>query len=111
MQSNGFPNIDAMDVHMENISCLMRTGLYRNCICRSIDGTNSSGLKEDVYDAVVMIGGFSPGNVAPSAIVEILRITKPDGHILWTLREDYHSKHSDYGLLDENLAALERTGK
>jgi len=34
-----------------------------------------------------------------------------DGHILWTLREDIHNKNSDYGLLDENLAALERSGK
>ena len=34
----------------------------------------------------------------------------PDGHILWTLREDYHSKHSDYGLMEENLSALERSG-
>ena len=34
-----------------------------------------------------------------------------DGHILWTLREDYHSHYTEYGLLDENLAALEREGK
>ncbi len=27
------------------------------------------------------------------------------------MREDYHNKHSDYGLMEENLSALERCGK
>lgn len=34
-----------------------------------------------------------------------------EGHVLWTMREDYHMKKSDYGLLDENLAKLEKEGK
>ncbi len=34
-----------------------------------------------------------------------------DGHILWTLREDYHSKDSEYGLMEENLLAMERSGQ
>ena len=40
-------------------------------------GENSSGLLDDVYDAVVMLGGFSPGNIPPTSFDEILRITKP----------------------------------
>ncbi len=77
LQTNGYGNIDALDVHKANIARLMPTGLYRNYICRPLGGQNSSGLKDDVYDAVVMLGGFSPGNIAPTAFSEILRITKP----------------------------------
>ncbi len=44
---------------------------------RALGGSNSTGLKDDVYDAVVMLGGFSPGNIAPTGFSEILRITKP----------------------------------
>ena len=34
-----------------------------------------------------------------------------DGHILWTLRADDHSKKADYALIEENLASLEKAGK
>ncbi len=44
---------------------------------RPMGSNNSTGFKDDVYDAVVMLGGFSPGNISPTAITEILRVTKP----------------------------------
>lgn len=64
-------------MNTDNIKALMKTKLYRNYINRPITGLNSSGLKEDVYDAVVMVGGFCPDNICPTALTEIFRITKP----------------------------------
>ena len=34
LQTNGYGNIDAFDVHKSNIDSLMPTGLYRHYICR-----------------------------------------------------------------------------
>ena len=36
---------------------------------------NASGLKEDIYDAVVTVGGFGPDK--NTVMSEIMRITKP----------------------------------
>jgi len=79
LQSHGYGNIDAQEANTEAARRLMSTGLYRNSICRAFSGVdmNSSGLKDDVYDAVVILGGFRPGNIPPTALGEILRITKP----------------------------------
>ncbi len=57
---------------------------------RALGGSNSTGLKDDVYDAVVMLGGFSPGNIAPTGFSEILRITKPG---TWGGGSMHASKH------------------
>ena len=35
LQSHGYSNIDALDVHKSNIDALLPTGLYRNYIYRS----------------------------------------------------------------------------
>lgn len=64
--------MDVLDPNDENIARLRDFGLYRNYINRKISGLNSTGLREDIYDAVVMVGGFEP-----SGINELLRITKP----------------------------------
>lgn len=111
LQTKGYGFIDALDDDLETIQRLKKAGLYRTYINREMTSVNSTGLNEDIYDAVVTVGGFSPGKVPPKAFKELLRVTKPDGHILWTLRSDYHNKQSDFGLLDENLAALEKDGK
>lgn len=44
-------------------------------------------------------------------MAELFRITKPDGHLLWTIREDLREHESAYSLLDDNLTALEKEGK
>ena len=52
----------------------MSRGLYRNYICRGFDCANSTGFNEDVYDAVVVVGG---AGLTPEALNELMRITKP----------------------------------
>ena len=36
--------------------------------------------------------GFAPGQIYPTAIPEILRVMRPGGYLLWTMREGYQQK-------------------
>ncbi|TRY68492.1 hypothetical protein TCAL_11274, partial [Tigriopus californicus] len=111
LQTKGYGNIDAIEDNPDDLKRLIQSNLYRTCIPKTVGGINSTGLKDDLYDAVVMVGGFCPSKMTPKAFNELLRITKPDGHLLWSIRADLHSKISDYKLLDDNISALEKSGK
>ena len=44
----------------------------------------------DAYDAVISIGVFTPGHAPPSSFVELCRVTRPGGHIVFSMRPDTH---------------------
>ena len=71
LQCQGYDSIDALDSSLSNLKELEKFHSYRNFIYRTMGGLNSTGLNDDVYDAVVIVGGFNP-----SSLEEILRITK-----------------------------------
>ena len=60
--------------------------LYRNFICRSVDGVQSTGLREATYDVVITAGGFASDAINPQDITEMLRILRPQGFLLWSMR-------------------------
>ncbi len=45
-------------------------------------------LLEDDFAAVVAAGVFTPGHAPPDAFDELLRITRPGGHIIFSVRSD-----------------------
>jgi hypothetical protein len=51
--------------------------IYRHVICRQLSGINSTGLRDDVYDAVVMVGVGGFGDHPATVLGEMIRITKP----------------------------------
>merc|ERR1712079_925050 len=42
---------------------------------------------------------------------EVLRILKPDGHLLWTMKASQEEKSTEFGLFEQNLQGLVKTGK
>jgi SAM-dependent methyltransferase len=78
------------------------TVLYQQILGESLDifSTNT-------FDAIVGVGIFTPGHAPSSAFDELVRITKPGGYIIFTMRPDYYES-SDF---KEKLPALERTGQ
>ena len=53
------------------------------------DLTKEIPMKNDIYDGVVSSGTFTHGHVGPSAIVELVRVTKPGGSITISVNEKY----------------------
>jgi ubiquinone/menaquinone biosynthesis C-methylase UbiE len=59
------------------------------------------------FDAVTACGVFTYGHAPSSSFDELIRVTKPKGYIIFTLRPDFY-ENSDF---KEKMADLETQGK
>jgi len=111
IQTRGYINVDALDEDMPTLRKLQSMSLYRNYIWREVSGIGSTGLREESYDVVITSGGFSSKAMSPNDITEILRILKPDGFMIWTMKTAQAEHSTEFGLLEQNLAGLVKSGK
>jgi len=111
IQSQGFINIDALDEDMPTLRKLQSKGLYRNYIWREVCGIGSTGIREESYDVVITAGGFAANAMSPNDITEVLRILKPDGFMIWTMKTAQAEHSTEFGLFEQNIAGLVKTGK
>merc|ERR1711963_682884 len=111
IQTGGYYNIDALDADLPTLQRLQALRLYRNYICRAVDGLMSTGLKEETYDVVITAGGFAQDAINPLDITEMLRLLRPEGILLWTMRTVSEEGTTEFGLLDANLRSLEKSGR
>ncbi|XP_040571788.1 uncharacterized protein [Lepeophtheirus salmonis] len=111
LQLMGYEHLDGLDMDSNTVKKLQISGLYRHSIYSQVGRLNSTGLRENAYDVVIMAGGFRPDKIPPSGLNELIRVTRLDGHILFTIREDYHHSQSDYALLESNILSSERNGR
>jgi len=111
MQTGGYMNIDALDGDLPTLRRLQALRLYRNFICRSVDGILSTGLREETYDVVITAGGFAADAINPLDITEMLRILKPEGHLLWTMKTVRDEGTPAFSSFDANLNGLQRAGR
>lgn len=109
IQGKGYINVDALDEDMPTLRKLEEKQLYRNYIWREVAGIGSTGLREESYDVVITAGGFAEDAISPNNITEVLRVLKPDGHLLWTMKDQKTS--TEFGLFEQNLQGLVKTGK
>lgn len=53
-----------------------------------------------------MAGGFAPGKLLPSAFSELLRVLRPGGYILWTMRDGFGASDPEFALFDVKVQDL-----
>lgn len=63
-------------------------------------------INDETYDAVMRAATGSPGPDLPSAIPEILRVMRPWGYLMWTMREGYQAKSQRLPLLDVEISMI-----
>jgi len=54
-----------------------------------MDMNQPLAIAADAYDAVTCIGTFTSTHVAPEALFELVRVTRPGGAVVFTVRDDY----------------------
>jgi len=111
LQAKGYTNIDGLDQDLDAINDLKKLHLYRNYIHREVKGTRTTGLESNVYDVVITAGGFAKDAINPHDITELLRILRPQGHLLWTMRAAQDERSAEFGLMLANLRSMERCGQ
>ena len=89
----GYAEMDALDYSKEMLDASKRKKIYRRHI--QADLSKPLDIETDSYDAIVCTGTFTYGHVEASAFNELVRITKPDGIICFTIREGAYEDY-DY---------------
>lgn len=102
LQRLGFGDICAMDLSEGMLDEARAKGCYNDFRQMALGGRLD--FDTDSYDAVVSIGVFTPGHAPPSSFVDLCRVTKPGGHIVFSLRPD---THRELGFKEQQDALVE----
>lgn len=82
----GFSSMDANDLSPGMLERARGKGIYKDC--RVMELGKPLDYADDSYDAVAACGVFTPNHAPASSLDEMVRITKPQGLIIYTLRAD-----------------------
>ena len=90
LKKKGYNNIHGCDLSEGMVEKARSTGAY-DILESKIDLTRTNEAYEDnQYDVTVCCGVFTLGHVPPTAMSELIRITKPGGLIITSTRKSYY---------------------
>ena len=100
----GYKNVDGLDYSQDMLFEAAKKKTYRNLMQTDLSKPLDIGGNE--YDAVACCGTFTYGHVDAHGFDELVRITRPGGHICFTIRD---GAYQEYGYRDR-MIELERAG-
>jgi len=83
----GWRDFVGVDLSSGMLKVAERRGIYRELLKRMLPET---ALPESSFDVVHAAGLFAPGQGPPSCFDEFVRLLKPGGLAVFTIREHYH---------------------
>ncbi len=101
----GYRNLTAMDLSQGMLEVARQKNIYQGLDQMTMGET--LGYASDRFDASVVVGVFTQGHAPASSLDELVRVTKPGGHIVFSLRTDTH-RESGFREKQEALAAAGR---
>ena len=87
LKEAGMSSLTGIDYSPGMLAEAERKGVYDTL--HTIDMNNPLTLPSDSYDAVTCIGTFTSTHVRPAALHELIRVTRPGGVLVFTVRDDY----------------------
>jgi SAM-dependent methyltransferase len=101
----GYHDLVAMDLVEGMLEEARKKNVYRE-FHQMVMG-ESLGFADNSFDAVISVGVLTVAHAPASSLDELVRITKPGGYIIFTLRLDVYEAHG----FKEKQANLEAEGK
>ena len=101
----GYIDLVAMDLSQGMLDEARKKNVYRE-FHQMVMG-EPLGFATDSFDAVVSVGVLTVGHAPPSSFDELIRVTKPGGHIIFSLRPDVYESSG----FKEKQSELESEGK
>lgn len=89
LANQGFGNLTALDLSAEMLEKAKGKGVYRDLHVADL-GQPLDMFKSDWFDAAILVGVFSYGQAPAHALEELVRIIKPGGFIVFTMRTDFY---------------------
>ncbi len=91
----GFSNMAAMDISQGMLDVAREKNVYSS-FHQMVMG-ETLGFETDEFDAVISIGVFTLGHAPIDSFDELVRVTKPGGYIVFSLRTDMvNDGYQDY---------------
>ena len=94
-----FQCIDGLDFSKGMLEQAEKKGVYRNLIHGDMNKTLD--IADNAYAAAICVGTFTSSHVGPSAFSELIRITRPGGIIIATVRLTYWKEEGFRSVLRE----------
>ena len=105
LHQRDYGNLEAMDLSPGMLEEARKKNVY-TALHQGILG-EPLAFATDSFDAIISVGTFTLGHAPSSGFDELIRITKPGGYIVFTIRPDYY-ENSDF---KSKQSALEASGK
>ena len=103
LQNKGYLYYDGLDISEEMLEIAKSRG-YRHLSIGSLQ--NKLPYGNDSYDAVFCVGVFTHGHVNSNGLDELIRITKKDGFIIFTINEGVYEDYQ----FDKKIPLIEKEG-
>ena len=99
----GFRNMTAMDLSLGMLEVARRKNIYQGLDQMTMG--EELGYATDQFDASVIVGVFTQGHAPASSIDELVRVVKPGGHIVFSLRTDTYLENGFKDKLESLVSA------
>lgn len=101
----GYSKVDAFDYCDAMLDVAEKKGVYGNLF--QADMNELKEVPKNTYDASVCVGTFTYAHVGPQGFDELVRITRPEGYVCFTVRD---GAYQDYNYR-EHMLKLENDNK
>jgi len=98
----GYRDLTGIDVSPNMLEFARKKGVYKDL--REMELGGQLDLPSDAFAAVIATGVFAAGHAPPESFEELIRVTKPGGHLIFSVRTDVYLD----GGFKEKQEALER---
>lgn len=82
----GYTDLVAIDLSEEMLIKARNKKVYKEL--HKMDLSETLNFPDDTFDAVVCVGVLTYGHAPASSLRELIRVTRPGGHIVFSLRTD-----------------------
>ena len=101
----GYRHLDALDMSPAMLAVAAEKHVYGELFEMRLG--EPLGFRDDRYDAAVAVGVLTLGHAPATALDELTRVVKPNGHVIFSLRDDVHAEQG----FKEKQTALEADGQ
>ena len=101
----GYRDLVGIDVSAKMLELAREKGVYREL--RQMELGGRLDFPSDAFAAIVSTGVFAAGHAPPESFEDLIRVTKPGGHVIFSVRTDVYLD----GGFKEKQEALEREGR
>lgn len=101
LQSFDYTNIEALDFSKGSVAPALAKDIYQKYHIETLG--KQLEIESDSYDAIIGVGVFGPTHAPAHSFDELIRITKPQGLIVFTMREQEMLPEDDFAKMITKL--------